>query len=240
MSSHANYYTLRKPLFLLEFNMVARTVLPTLGRSFSGENVDALVADARREFSTLITQFPYIGGKQPFTQFIVFTGMLLALYRVVRAHGRTVEQTGELVYRIGIDILRSYPAILRFLFGRGYFSRSHQRRLRKMAADSYLRKYPADYVYDFIEGDGEIFDYGVDYLECASCKFLARQGAPELAPYLCPVDILYSEALGWGLTRTQTLAEGTSRCDFRFKQGGPTKVAVPVSMRSVIAQDLQP
>jgi hypothetical protein len=96
--------------------------------------------------------------------------------------------------------------------------------------------YPDDYVYNFIPGDGKTFDYGVDYIECASCKFLAKHGAPELAPYLCPVDILYSKALGWGLTRTMTLAEGADKCDFRFKQGRPTNVAVPAAMRSVIAR----
>ncbi|MCJ7583343.1 MAG: L-2-amino-thiazoline-4-carboxylic acid hydrolase, partial [Anaerolineales bacterium] len=71
-------------------------------------------------------------------------------------------------------------------------------------------------------------------LECASCKFLAKQGAPELSPYLCPVDILYSDALGWGLMRTQTLAEGAPKCDFRFKKGGKTKVAMPASLQNVI------
>jgi hypothetical protein len=53
--------------------------------------------------------------------------------------------------------------------------------------------------------------------------------------YLCPADILYSQALGWGLMRTTTLAEGAARCDFRFKKGGVTRVAVPEPLRSLIA-----
>lgn len=149
-----------------------------------------MVIETRQEFERLIPQLPYIGGKQPFTEFIVFTAMLLAVYHVSKSRGKTVEQTGE------------------------------------------------DYVYDFIPGDGITFDYGVDYLECASCKFLAKQGAPELAPYLCPVDVLYSEALGWGLTRTKTLAEGADKCDFRFKKGGSTNVAVPVAMRSLVTRGI--
>ena len=90
---------------------------------------------------------------------------------------------------------------------------------------------------DFIEGDGVTFDYGVDYIECASCKFLTQQGAPEIAPYLCPVGILFSEALGWGLTRTTTLAEGAEVCDFRFKKGGPTNVVVPVALEDVVGRE---
>lgn len=62
----------------------------------------------------------------------------------------------------------------------------------------------------------------------------ARQGAAEFAPYICPSDILYSDALGWGLTRTMTLAEGAPKCDFRFKRSGPIRVAVPESLRPVV------
>jgi hypothetical protein len=160
--------------------------------------------------------------------------MLLAVYRVSKAHGKTVEQTGDLVYEIGRAFLKSSPAFLARLSGNMNFSRLYLSRLRKRAIESHQRKYPDDYVFNFVEGDGQTFDYGVDYLEWASCKFLAKQGAPELAPYLCPVDILYSKSLGWGLTRTMTLAEGAERCDFRFKKGGKTKVAVPASMQNVI------
>jgi hypothetical protein len=219
---------------LREFDLVAKSARSVLNEYFVGENVNGLLAETRREFEALIPQLPYIGGKQPFTEFIVFTGMLLAVYLVSKAHGKTVEQTGDLVYEIGRAFLKSSPAFLARLSGNMNFSRLYLSRLRKRAIESHQRKYPDDYVFNFVEGDGQTFDYGVDYLECASCKFLAKQGAPELAPYLCPVDILYSKSLGWGLTRTMTLAEGAERCDFRFKKGGKTKVAVPASMQNVI------
>jgi len=49
-----------------------------------------------------------------------------------------------------------------------------------------------------------------------------------------PTDILSSELLGWGLKRTMTLAEGAERCDFRFKKGGETRVAVPEPLERCI------
>ena len=236
MSNPKDYYNARKKRFLREFDLVARSGRSVIESYFGSENASALVAETRREFECLIPQLPYIGGKQPFTEFIVFTGMLLAVYCVSKAHGRTVEQTGELVYEIGRAVIKSSPMFLLRLFTPLNFSRRSLDRLRKRASESHERQYPDDYVYDFIAGDGRTFDYGVDYLECASCKFLAKQDAPELAPYLCPVDILYSEALGWGLTRTMTLAEGADRCDFRFKKGGATKVAVPAAMQRVVSR----
>lgn len=45
------------------------------------------------------------------------------------------------------------------------------------------------------------------------------------------MDEIYSEALGWGLMRTMTLADGHEKCDFRFKRGGVRRVAIPQSLR---------
>ena len=233
MSNPSNYYLARKRRFLLEFDLVARSARSVIEKYF-GENARTLTAEARREFEALIPQFPYIGGKQPHTEFIIFTGMLLAVYRVNKAHGKTAEQTGEMVFKMGRAFLNSFPTFLLRLLMPLNFSRRYLDLIRKGAIESQQRKYPEGNVIDFIEGDGKNFDYGVDYLECASCKFLAKQGASEIAPYLCPVDILFSEALGWGLMRTMTLAQGADKCDFRFKKGGPTRVAVPAALQDVV------
>ncbi len=233
MSNPSNYYLARKKHFLFEFDLVAKSARAVI-EGYYGENARALTVEARREFEALIPQFPYIGGKQPHTEFIVFTGMLLAVYRVNTTHGKTVEQTGEMVFEMGRAFLKSFPTFLLRLLMPLNFSRRYLDRIRKGAIESQQRKYPEGNVIDFVEGDGAAFDYGVDYLECASCKFLAKQNAPEIAPYLCPVDILFSEALGWGLTRTTTLAQGAEVCDFRFKKGGPTRVAVPTALKDVV------
>jgi len=82
----------------------------------------------------------------------------------------------------------------------------------------------------FVEGEGQKFDYGIDYNECANVKFLRAQNALELAPYICATDKVASEILGWGLNRTMTLADGYKKCDFRFKKGGKTFVKGPKSL----------
>lgn len=233
MSNPSNYYIAHKKRFLWEFDLVARSAHSVVEEYFD-EDTGALIAEARREFETLIPQFPYIGGKQPHTEFIVFTGMLLAVYRVNTMYGKAVEQTGEMVFEMGRAFLNSFPTFLLRLFMPLNFSDRAMDRMRKGAIETQKRKYPEGYVIEFVEGDGKNFDYGADYLECASCKFLTKHGVPELAPYLCPVDIHYSRALGWGLTRTMTLAEGADRCDFRFKKGGPTNVAVPAVLQHLV------
>ncbi len=223
-----NYYEARRPRLLKEFEAVVVPVSDLFTARYGEAEARPLFAEAREVFAGLIPDLPYVGGRQPFTQFVVATGWFLALYRVLQARGRLVDEAGRLVYEVTEAYLRRYPGVARRLVGHLTFSKLYLARLQRRAVESQERPYPDGYVFRYVPGDGVTFDYGVDYLECASCKFLARQGAPELAPYLCTVDTIYSELFGWGLMRTKTLAEGGDCCDFRFKRGGPTRIASSV------------
>lgn len=198
---------------------------------FGEEQAGRYVLEARQEYELLIPQLPDLGGRQPFTRFIIATAWFLAIYRVLQRQGRSLEETGQLVYDASEAYLKAVPGFARRFLGFMSFSPRYLRKLKIRAAESQLHKFPGDYVYTYIEGDGITFDYGVDYTECAACKFLESQGALELAPYLCAVDKLYSDLLGWGLARTMTLADGHDKCDFRFKKGGVTHVTVPSSLK---------
>jgi hypothetical protein len=151
--------------------------------------------------------------------------------KLVFGHGVPLEDAGRLIYKMGEADLNAIHPFVRRLIGYLWFAPFLHNRLKKLAAAaSQLRKYPAGFVFSYVEGDGENFDFGIDYTECANCKFLKTQGAMELAPYACAVDIAASEILGWGLTRTMTLAEGYEKCDFRFKKEGGTNVTLPESI----------
>ena len=109
-----------------------------------------------------------------------------------------------------------------------WFSKRFKGRARARAARSQKHRGEGRFVYDFVDGVGGDFDFGIDYHECAVWSFLQRQQAPELAPFVCALDQLYSKRFGWGLKRTTTLAEGGPQCDFRFRRGAPTEIASTV------------
>jgi hypothetical protein len=222
------YYESRTKRLLVEFDTTVGCVAALFIKRYGQEDATALTQEARHVYEQLIPDLPYVGGVQPLTQFVVATGWFLAMYRALQTRGRPVEEAGRLVYEVTEAYLRRYPGVARQLIGHMTFSRLYLARLRRRAQESHERRYPDGYIFRYVPGDDATFDYGVDYLECASCKFLARQGAPELAPYLCTVDYIYSEMFGWGLVRTTTLAERGDRCDFRFKRGGPTRMASSV------------
>jgi len=76
----------------------------------------------------------------------------------------------------------------------------------------------------YLPGEPGAYDYGVDYTRCAIRELALEVGAADFAPYICLADIIGSDELGWGLARTQTLAQGGTHCDFRFRRGQPTDV----------------
>jgi hypothetical protein len=151
----------------------------------------------------------------------------LALYRVVQRRGGTVEEAGGVIYRAAEAMFNRYPAFVRHLMGKLVFSKWRVRKMQQAARCSQRREYPGDWVGEVIEGDGETFDWGMDYTECGIVKFIHAQGADELMPYLCNLDYVIFRALGLGLKRTKTLGWGCDRCDFRIIKRGETPPAWP-------------
>jgi hypothetical protein len=72
--------------------------------------------------------------------------------------------------------------------------------------------------YQVIRKTRDAFD--VDVTECRYAKFYKEIGAPELGFLLtCSADFPMAEGFGAGveLTRTQTIMQGASHCDFRYR-----------------------
>ena len=222
------YYLQNRDKLLAEHRKMAEA-----GRTFATERhgqafTDTLLRESLAEFEKLIPELPYIGGKQnPLTGNLISSAGALAVYRVMQRHGKSIEETGDLFYRLMDAWIRRYPSFVCHLMVRYYLSWLSQRQSQKRSALSQQRRYPDDWVRVHVDGGGQTFDWGVDYLECGIVKFLRSQGADELAPYLCLTDYALFGALGIELERTMTLAEGCEKCDFRFKWGGETPSGWP-------------
>lgn len=217
-------YAPQKSRFLKDFDRMAARVRRVLVSRYGEEQAKALIRDSRKEYEALIPQIPFIGEKSPMLIFLMPTSRYLAVYRSLQKRGAKVEDTGRLIYEMCEAEAKAIPGPVRRLMGWLWFSPLLLGRVRKRAAESQERQYPGGYVFAYVEGNGRDFDWGIDYAECSSCKLLKAQNAMDLAPYICAVDKVSSELLGWGLTRTKTLAAGFEKCDFRFKKGAETRV----------------
>jgi len=150
---------------------------------------------------------------------------MLAMYQSLKARGKSVEEVAGLIYQGTSKFYNSFPfrLLLRWQ-GRQLFSQKRLDQRRRDAAISHERRYAEDWVFESVAGDGQSFQFGVDYTECGIVKYLTRQGAPELAPYLCWLDYPMCAAMQVKLVRTETIAQGGERCNFRFWRGPVVEV----------------
>ena len=215
------YALLRDTDPLVDFYTSTETVL---GARFGQSRAKTLVQDIQREYEALTLEAPYIGGKDNiFTEWLTYGVYYLAVYRVLKSLGQTVEQTGRIIYET-YETMANYPAWMLRLVGSIKYDEGYVEQLQMAAVESQQQRYSGDWVCTFVEGDGETFDYGLDMTECGICKFYHAQGADELAPYMCLSDYVISHVLDRGLVRYKTIAEGAEVCDFRYKQGRETFV----------------
>ena len=177
-----------------------------------------MINAARQRFAALIPQVAYIGGDENhLTGELLRAGRCLAFYQAMQAAGKSAADAGEVLY--AAILAAPSPD----LSPGGALSEAQLMERRQARAErSQLRRYPGDWVYEFVAGDGQSFDYGYDFSQCAAQLFFHAQGADEFLPFFCRLDFAFSRVEGRGLERTKTLADGFGMCNPRFKRGRQT------------------
>lgn len=216
------YSTEEKSQLLLDFESFNTDIKQILGEKFGDNFAKTAAFQIKKEYRSLLEDMPYIGGSDnPFTITITSTTRYLAVYLVLKRRGKDVGEIGEICYQYADTFFKNNsdqimsmddPAVTGFL--------------KYLASESKNHIYTGDFVFEFVEG--EEFDFGLDFEECAICKFFQSKGADEFVPYMCATDIPESKYGGLGLKRTKTLAEGGNSCDFRYKNGSSTEIVSTV------------
>ena len=90
--------------------------------------------------------------------------------------------------------------------------------LRMLAKKVGTKGHPDGFVANMIFDKQETYGlgYGVDIHECGICKLFNKHGYNKYAPILCEVDEVTSNLAGLKLIRSGTIANGASKCDFRY------------------------
>jgi len=220
------YYIKRKPELLKKFEAEVRIWSPVVLKQYGEIPAYKILLEARKEFDALIPQIPYIGGDENTgTRWLLASVRCLAFYKAMKKHGKTAEETGKILYNaILTQVGQPRPEIRE---SERLTPEQLSEQQRREAEQSQERRYPGDYVYKFVPGDGKEFDRGSDFTGCGAQKFYHAQGADEFMPFYCYLDFPKSKVNGIGFSRTKTLAEGHEKCNHRTKIGGETKLAWP-------------
>lgn len=220
----ANFYQKNNKELLAAFNGTLAGVREFLEPELGKERTQQIISSALNRFETMLPKLPDVGGDSNWdTQYIPVAAWYLALYEPMKAHGKTAEDVGRLIYELRKYELDHTPAAVLSKQGKAMFDQTNVKKMREWAAWTQKKEYPANWVATFLEGDGKNFDFGYNYSECGLVKFFKAHGVPELAPYICLNDFTQSKALGTGLERSKTIAQGDGVCNFRYKLGRPVK-----------------
>ena len=215
----SDYYLSQKGKLSKQLDKIIVRVKPNLTARYGEADADEIHRQILLEFERILPEIPYIGGrKNSLTLFIIQSAWALAFYRILQRYGGSVEDAGELLQQAAEAMFSATPKFLRHLYGRLRVNKRRYPRLEAAALETQKREYPGNWVQEFVTGDGETFDFGFDYTECGIVKFMEAQDAAELTPYLCQTDFAALEAIGLHLQRTETIASGCDRCNFRISK----------------------
>ncbi len=214
------YYTPRRRSLLQDFDKTAEHARERLASRYGDDFTHTLHLEVRQEYDGLIPEIPHIKDSRAraLNAFLRITAQELAVYRVMKRHGRSAEEAWEICHNAITARMEDYPAWKAWLLNKIMFSGLMKRRVRRRAEKNEQLRF-GNFEVRYLIGDGEDYDWGVDYVACGNYDFVKAQGAEEFAPYVCLSDMALGKALRWGLVRTETLADGCGRCDFRFKEG---------------------
>lgn len=217
-SNQVQAYNLSRADKLMEqYKDTEKEARSCLLQSYDANRIDLWLTEAEKQFMELMPQIPYVGGdKNRMTRLLVITATFAPIIQVLRDQGIATRQIGKVIVDTSISFYQKIPAPLIWYMRYRYFSDSGKQEKRQSAARSQKRAFPGDWVFEYVEGDGNKFDHGVTYSECALHKFMVLRNLEAFAPYLCLSDYAFWNALGIRASRTQTLANGGTKCDFRY------------------------
>ncbi len=182
-----------------------------------------IIADTDNYYSiiSIDTKFATTSSN-PIDKRLSFSAYFLAFIKTLDKKGESFENIRSICLEIVTEYVkpknkfqayfkRLLPKLINTWLGQILIKSFHQR----VSVNSNPEGFLANIITDKQETFG--FGYGVDILECGICKLFKKHNYQKYASILCEVDEVTSGLAGLELIRTGTIANGATKCDFRFK-----------------------
>lgn len=225
-SQLVGYYDSLKASLLGDFDRASELMNESLVARYGEEFTNVLRRDARSEYELLIPDIPFITGPRArfLNVFLLITAQEVAVYKAMKKRDMPPGEAWEVCHEALRMNVSKIPRWKHWLLSNLMFSGFVKKIMARRALRQEIGRF-GDFEIEYVAGDERSFDVGVNYLKCGNLQFAITHGAEAFAPYICMSDIALSEELGWGLIRTQTLADGCHHCDFRMKKGAATQIS---------------
>ncbi|NYB72810.1 L-2-amino-thiazoline-4-carboxylic acid hydrolase [Sedimentibacter hydroxybenzoicus DSM 7310] len=224
-----NYYREgQDELFSLLNDYIDKTLTKMMQSDYEIEKCKEINKKVNKAFDELIDAMPYIGGGENFlSDNIVEATIYLAVYKVLKEEGISVEKIGRIIHKGYIENIESNNEEIDRLKNCGeiMFTDENKKDLEESAIRSKDRMYKDDFIVEFVEGDEKSYDFGLNTFQCPVYNFFKEQGAEQFTKYVCDIDFIRSKYLMSGLKRDRCLSEGDNVCEFRWKRNNlPNKI----------------
>ncbi len=222
------YFISRKPKLLKDFDKASKHFTRVFKDCLCDTYSDGIIIEIREEYSNLIPSIPFIANNKFLIIITTECTQYIAMYRVLHKRGMPTEECGRMIVLIAEERIKSAPQVILRLFGWFTHTAMGRRWTKKMYVD-FPSKLNSPYAGKaiFVTGTGKEFDFGVDIQECGLRRYFNELEADDIMPYICLIDHIQARAMKVGMHRTETLASGASRCDFRWKKGWEAQNAWP-------------
>jgi len=214
------------------FERFLQSAAPLLAARHGEDFAEEVLAATRIEFEAVLPEVPDIGGLgNVFQPVMTVNGWIVALYRAMKARGKTAEDAIRICQHVFDGWFRMLPGFLLRAIGWAMLSTPARWYFESQARRSRKQNNPADFVWrverDDTGGMSLVFD------ECAVNKWYEAQDVRELAPFCNFADVTYSRLMGMGVDATETIGLGCDHCALRYRRGRET--VVPPRLAGIIA-----
>ena len=215
-SSHYSKPEIRNLKLLFFF--FCRLQKKVLRKTYSKIQTKKYMHAIKQAFREVIPRIPYIGGKSnTYSKFMTMAAMCVPIAKILKNDGIPTRDIGKILIEssdLAYDLIQK-PFKNRMT--KEVFSQQVKQQNKQDAHRSQQSQYPFDWKLEYSDGDDETSqDYKVTMSECGIVKFFKQENLEEIAPYLCLTDFIPWDNSNIRVTRSQTLANGGSVCDYHY------------------------
>jgi hypothetical protein len=172
------------------------------------------------EFRELQTQLSFIReSKNPMDSRLETAALFLALITTMHKKSYSFDEIRSICLKIASELVRpksKFHFFLKRLLTKVVTTTLIQTLLKRKIEKTKMPSGSLGFAVEYVSAEKGKFLFGFDIVECGICKLFKKNQQEAYARILCEVDYMTSEIAGLTLLRTNTIANGGARCDFRF------------------------
>jgi hypothetical protein len=162
-------------------------------------------------------------SKNPLDRRLDFCAYFLALIKTLDERGEPYESIKRVILEVVTGYVTPKNKVQQLLkrvppklIGTGLWNALIKILTKKLAVNENKEGFIARIITSKQETYG--LGYGVDIIECGVCKLFNKHNFGKYTPILCEVDKLTAALAGLELIRSGTIANGATKCDFRYRR----------------------